>query len=89
MSPDLLEDLIAEFVERSDKGETLDPVAFARQHPEVENELRSALQRLCDVDALFPAQGGDTPRAIGAYSVLGPLGRGGTGHVLCVELRYG
>lgn len=79
MSPSI-ESLLAEFIERREAGEVLEPGAFAAEHPAVSAELLVALAGLDSAEGLFP-QPDETPSRVGPW-VLGPLiGRGGMGRV--------
>ncbi len=76
-----LEDLVAEFVERRDAGESLTPEGFANAHAGVPG-LLPALRAVCATDALLPER--RAPESIGPYRVLAQLGGGGGGRVLKV-----
>jgi len=86
VSRERIEDLVAEFVERREAGEALQVDAFVAGYPELERELRQALERLQSTEALFPAAA-HSAQEIGPYRVLGELGRGGMAKVLRVEHR--
>jgi len=74
-----LEDLLAEFVERRERGEPLTAERFAAAHPEHEHELRPALEALERTAALLPS--GDIPQGLGPYAIEARLGSGGMGEV--------
>jgi len=86
-----LEALIAEFVERREEGAAESPEAFAARRAGGSPELLAALRALARTEALFPTGPGgldggpvDLPSAVGAYRVVGEIGRGGMGRVLRV-----
>ena len=81
MEPAHLEDWLSAFIERRERGETLAPEDFAREHPEGGPELLAALRALVATEALFPAGPPDLPARIGPYRVRGEIGRGGMGRV--------
>ena len=58
-----VEALVAEFVERNERGERLDPLEWARRHPGLREPLERALAALRATEDLFPAAPGDLPRA--------------------------
>jgi len=84
-----LEDLVAEFVERREAGEAVDPQAFAASHPDLEARLLSVLGELVDVEDMFTGDLGSVPKTVGRWEVLGVLGSGGMGRVLEVIDRSG
>ncbi len=82
--PDL-EDLVTAFIEARERGEAVDASSFAARHPAVRAELEAVLRGLESTEALFPRGFSDLPERVGAYRVLGEVGRGGMGRVLRVE----
>ena len=80
-----LEELVAEFIERSERGEVLDTETFASQYPDAGPDLLNALRQLQETESLFPDSAGDMPTTIGPFLVLGEIGRAGMGPVLHVE----
>jgi len=82
-----LEELLAEFVERREAGESLTPERFASEHPEAGAELARALGSVARAEALLPSTPQDLPPVIAGYRVVGELGRGGMGRVLKVLPR--
>lgn len=88
-----LEQRLAEFVERREAGEILDPAEFAARYPDSPG-LRQALDSLLRVEGMFPdselaAEIVGIPEQIGPWRVLGELGRGGAGRVFRVERADG
>lgn len=83
-----IEELLAEFIDRKESGESLGVEAFVSQHPEGGDELRRALADFAHVEDLFPSEDllQENPEAIGPYRVVRDLGRGGMGRVF--EVRH-
>ena len=81
------DELVAEFLERREDDPTLTPGRFASEHPGLREELLPKLQRVVDVETLFPDPAFARPETIGPWRVLGELGRGGAGRVLRVVGR--
>lgn len=80
-----LEDLLAEFLERREAGESTDAATFAAEHPDAGPELLAALRRVTDTDDLLPSAGAAAaPPHIDGMAVRGELGRGGMGRVYLV-----
>lgn len=82
-----LEELLAEFVERRERGEPVSAAAFAAEHPALREELLPALESLERTAALLPA--GDLPPFLGPYRVEARLGSGGTGEVFAGRAEDG
>ncbi len=80
MTPERLEDLLAEFLERREAGEDVTAEAFAGAHPDGGDRLLAALRAAASADALLPRRTA-MPPTIGDFTVLRQLGRGGTGAV--------
>lgn len=80
---DPIEAWLADYVERRERGEDVDPDEFLKGHPEGGERLRVGLLALRRAEALFPEP--DLPEAVGPYRVLAEIGRGGMGRVLKVE----
>jgi serine/threonine protein kinase len=81
MDTERIEELVSEFVERRERGETLDPETFAREHPDAGQLLLKTLRTLTATEELFPSDSPDLPANVGPYRVLGEIGRGGMGRV--------
>ena len=67
----------AEYIDRLNRGDVLDPEAIRRDHPECAEELISQLQHFGG----FGASDKGVARAFGSYRIDGELGRGGMGVV--------
>jgi serine/threonine protein kinase/Flp pilus assembly protein TadD len=83
--PASAEDAVELFVERRNRGEDVDPIAFAAQFPQFEPELSTALGALVAVRHAAHADDlddGPLPERIGAFRILREIGRGGMGVVL-------
>jgi serine/threonine protein kinase/tetratricopeptide (TPR) repeat protein len=84
---DRVEDLLAEFVERRDRGEPLTADVFLAEHSGAADTLRPALLALAATEALLPD--GDLPTNLGSYRIERRLGRGGTGEVFAARAADG
>lgn len=92
-SPDLLNELAYEFVERMRRGEQPSVEEFARLHPELAAEIQDLFPALVLVEQLdplarsapagkaVPAIDSPAPTQLGEYRILRPIGRGGMGVV--------
>ena len=79
-----LEDLVAEFIERREAGEELSAEAFAREHGDRAQEVRTALARLGETEHMFPEESvvPEVPAdAFGEWVIEEEIGRGGMGRV--------
>ncbi len=78
-------DLVAEFLERRERGDALNVEAFVHEHPEVAGRLRECLDgfQWMDSAALAGRAVSDEvlPRTFGNYELLRVIGRGGMGCV--------
>ncbi len=93
-NPDRLDEVLAEYMQRADRGEVVDREQFIAEHPEVADGLRaffadfdaiqSAAERT-EPDQPRPAGDPGTPLGVvqyfGDYQLLRELGRGGMGVV--------
>ncbi len=79
------ENLVAEFLERREQGESIELEAFAQAHPGHAAELRRVLAGLPALEQRFARAGGRFPLHIGPFRVLREIARGGMGRVLEVE----
>ncbi|MBI3469250.1 MAG: protein kinase [Planctomycetes bacterium] len=81
--------IVAEFIDRRDRGEPVDPADFAKDDPALARRLRDCLagmgwleQALSGSDSeTAPVTDRQMPQAIGEYSIIRELGRGGMGVV--------
>ncbi|MEM7202680.1 MAG: serine/threonine-protein kinase [Planctomycetota bacterium] len=85
MNESLRDSLVAEFVERRDRGEDLTVDGFLAESGSDDWELRHALMGVLAVDAALPPPNAALPERIGRWRVLGTLGSGGVGRVLRVR----
>jgi WD40 repeat protein len=78
-------DLVAEFLERRERGESIDTETFVRSYPDVADRLREALAGFewMEVKARpgHAAMDEVLPRSFGNYELLRVIGRGGMGCV--------
>jgi WD40 repeat protein len=78
-------DLVAEFLERRERGDAVDAESFVRAHPDVGERLREALAGFQWMDAKarpsHAAMDEVLPRTFGNYQLLRVIGRGGMGCV--------
>jgi tetratricopeptide (TPR) repeat protein len=77
-----LEELVARFLERRERGEPIDAATFLREHAEDADALRPLLDAVGDVERRFDAVAATRSDQIGPYRVAGELGRGASGSVL-------
>lgn len=80
-----LEDLVAEYAERREAGEDLQPETFVSEHPDRADELRPLLASLSDTEGLFGGGEDLLPERLGPYRILGEISRGGMGLILEAE----
>ena len=96
-----VETALAEFLDRTDRGEKLSREDFIASHPEIAEELRSYFDDLETVNlALTETQvgieknegdgeeAGEFPRDFGAYVLLSRIGAGGMGEVFKAQHRH-
>ncbi len=78
-------DLVAEFLERRERGDAVDAETFIRSHRDVADRLREALAGFQWMDATarpgHAAMNEVLPRTFGNYELLRVIGRGGMGCV--------
>jgi tetratricopeptide (TPR) repeat protein len=87
---DSLESLVAEFLDRRERGEVLEAAEFARAHPQHAERLLAVLATLSGIEARMDAARELAPKRIGPYSVQREIARGGMGRVLeVVDPRQG
>jgi serine/threonine-protein kinase len=98
MTPDLedsperearLAQALAEYNDLCAQGEPIDPDAFCRKHPEIEQELRPQIEVVTQIaDSLIsgvPTGGAaeeELPERLSGHKILGLIGAGGMGRVL-------
>jgi tetratricopeptide (TPR) repeat protein len=83
--PARIEDLVASFLEARERGDGPGRDAFLSAHAEEGGALARALDAALAADALFPSAVDTLPERLGAWRVLGELGRGGMGRILRAE----
>jgi WD40 repeat protein len=78
-------DLVAEFLERRERGDPIDIEAFIQSHPDVADRLREALAGFewmeCKARPGHASMDEVLPRSFGNYELLRVIGRGGMGCV--------
>ncbi len=86
-----LAEAVADFVDLQAREESMDAGSFCRQHPELEPDLRDALQILDGIDSLLsPAAPSPSreravealPEKLSGHKIIGLIGTGGMGRVL-------
>ena len=80
-----LEDLLAEFIERRESGESLTREAFLSEHPRWGPDLAAALSELDRAEALLGSETATPQERLGPWRLIRPIGRGGTGVVFQAE----
>jgi hypothetical protein len=80
---------LAEYNDLRAQGEPVDPDAFCRKHPEIEQELRPQIEVVSQIeDSLVsgaPTRGAAEealPERLSGHKILGLIGAGGMGRVL-------
>lgn len=80
---------LAEYNDLRAEGEPVDPDAFCRKHPEIEQELRPQIEAVSQIeDSLIsgaPTGGAaeeELPERLSGHKILGLIGAGGMGRVL-------
>ena len=75
-----IDDLVAEYLDRLNSGETLDPFAILTAHPEVGAEVVDKLETFVDLATKTP----EAPpvRILGDFTLRRQIGRGGMGAVV-------
>src|SRR5262245_61268003 len=78
-------DLVAEFLERRERGDLIDAETFIRSHPDLADRLREALAGFEWMEGnarpVHAAMDEVLPRSFGNYELLRVIGRGGMGCV--------
>ena len=77
-----LSDLVAEYLDRLNAGETLDPIAILTRHAELGEKLLEELYAFLDLGSRVGLAGpGEAPPEIADYDLRRVVGRGGMGVV--------
>ena len=78
---DPVEDAIAQYLDRLDAGETVEPAAVLAENPEIGTEVLESLEDFLDLGHSQRGAGRLAARTLGDYTLSRPLGRGGMGVV--------
>ncbi|MBI5361554.1 MAG: protein kinase, partial [Planctomycetes bacterium] len=80
-SRERMEELVAQFLERRERGEAIDAETFLRENLEESTSLRPLLAALHEIERRFDAVAAAGTDRVGPYRIEGELGHGASGSV--------